>query len=175
VRDSSHRVIFESGALNADGSIQGNANDTDPASYEPHYSEIREPDQVQIYESILQDSKGGVTTGLLSAVGYVKDNRLLPHGFDKTTATAEIAVHGGALTDQGFTDRGQRLRYSVDHGGAAGPFEIEAQLWYQPIGYRWAQNLKAYDAHEIQRFSGYFESAGAATATLLATAVATSQ
>ena len=175
VRDSSHRVVFESGALNADGSIQGNANDTDPARYEPHYSEIREPDEVQIYESILEDSKGGVTTGLLSAVGYVKDNRLLPHGFDKTTATAEIAVHGGALTDQGFTDRGQRLRYSVDAGGAAGPFEIEAQLWYQPIGYRWAQNLKAYDAREIQRFSGYFESAGAATATLLATAVAASQ
>jgi cytochrome c551/c552 len=175
VRDSAHRVIFESGALNADGSIQGNANDTDPSRYEPHYSEIREPDQVQVYESILQDAKGAVTTGLLSAVGYVKDNRLLPHGFEKTTATADIAVHGGALTDQDFTGRGQRLRYSVDAGGAAGPFEVEAQLWYQPIGYRWAQNLKAYNAREIQRFTGYFEAEGAASATLLATAVATSQ
>jgi hypothetical protein len=175
VRDRSRRVIFESGALNPDGSIQGNANDTDPARYEPHYSEIREPGEVQIYESILQDSNGAVTTGLLSAVGYVKDNRLLPHGFEKTTATADIAVHGGALTDQGFTDRGQRLRYSIDATGAAGPFEVEAQLWYQPIGYRWARNLRAYDAREIQPFTGYFESAGAASATMLATAVAMSQ
>jgi hypothetical protein len=175
VRDSSHRVIFESGALNADGSIRGNANDADPARYEPHYNEIREPDQVQIYESILQNSNGAVTTGLLSAVGYVKDNRLLPHGFEKATATADIAVHGDALTDQNFTDRGQRLRYSVDTGGAIGPLEVEAQLWYQPIGYRWAQNLKSYDAREIQRFAGYFEAAGAASATVLATAVASSQ
>ena len=35
---------------------------------------------------------------------------------------------------------------------AAGPFRVEASLRYQPIAYRWAQNLKAYDAPEPQRF-----------------------
>jgi hypothetical protein len=174
VRDSAHRVIFESGALNADGSIQGNANDADPARYEPHYSEIREPDQVQIYESILQDSHGAVTTGLLSAVGYVKENRLLPHGFEKTTATAEIAVHGDALTDQGFTDHGQHLHYSVDVGDATGPFEIQVELLYQPIGYRWAKNLQSFDTVETRRFTGYFDAAGSSTATMLAKASAAS-
>jgi hypothetical protein len=170
VRNATHAVIFESGALNADGSIQGNDNDLDPARYEPHYTEIRSADQVQIYEDILGDAHGAVTTGLLTAVGYVKDNRLLPHGFDKTTAAPEIAVHGAAASDVGFDGSGHRLRYSVDVGPAIGPFEIDAELLYQPIGYRWAKNLGAYDAPEPRRFSGYFEAMAPASATLLAKA-----
>jgi hypothetical protein len=65
VRDGSHNTIFESGALHPDGSIQGNQNDIDAARFAPHYSEIRNEDQVQIYESILKDSAGAVTTALL--------------------------------------------------------------------------------------------------------------
>ena len=86
VRDANGRVVFESGALNPDGSIVGNDNDEDPLKYEPHYREITSAQQVEIYEPILKDSNGKVTTGLLHAVGYLKDNRLLPHGFDKATA-----------------------------------------------------------------------------------------
>ena len=55
VRDARERIVFESGALNPDGSIAGNDNDEDPSKYEPHYSEIRSPDQVEIYESIIGD------------------------------------------------------------------------------------------------------------------------
>ncbi len=53
VRDRDGAMLFESGRLNANGSIEGNDNDIDPARYEPHYREIRSPDEVQIYESIL--------------------------------------------------------------------------------------------------------------------------
>src|SRR5207245_5313049 len=80
VRDGNGRVVFESGALNADGSVKGNDNDADPSKAEPHYTEIRSADEVQIYESILGDSQGRVTTGLLTAVRYLKDNRVLPRG-----------------------------------------------------------------------------------------------
>ena len=86
VRDGSGHVVFESGELNPDGFIVGNDNDEDPLKFEPHYREITSPEQVEIYEPILKDSQGKVTTGLLHAVGYLKDNRLLPHGFDKATA-----------------------------------------------------------------------------------------
>ena len=55
---------------------------------------IDRPDQVQIYESILGDADSHPTTGLLSAVRYLKDNRLLPRGFDKATADPQIAVFG---------------------------------------------------------------------------------
>jgi hypothetical protein len=170
VRDRNHRQIFESGGLNPNGSIQGNDNDEDKTRYEPHYSEIRSADQVQIYESILKDVNGNVVTGLLSAVGYIKDNRLLPRGFDKATAEPDIAVRGAALEDPDFNDRGHRLRYSVELGAAPGPYEIEAELWYQPIGYRWANNLKPYDTDESRRFNGYFDAMSQGSAVLIAKA-----
>jgi hypothetical protein len=173
VRDRDHRQIFESGGLNPDGSIQGNDNDEDPARYEPHYSEIRRADQVQIYESILKDANGNVTTGLLSAVGYIKDNRLLPRGFDKATAEPDIAVRGAAFEDPDFNDRGHRLRYSVELGAAPGPYEIEVQLWYQPIGYRWAANLRPYATDESRRFNGYFDAMSQGSAVLIAKASST--
>jgi hypothetical protein len=167
VRDAANRVVFESGALRPDGSIEGNDNDADPKRFEPHYTEIRSSDQVQIYEPILKDQNGNVTTSLLSAIGYAKDNRLLPHGFEKATATPDIAVYGGAAQDLAFNDSGHRLRYSVEVGTAPGPFRVEAELWYEPIGFRWANNLKPYDAAEPKRFTGYYDAMASGAATLL--------
>ncbi len=60
------------------------------------------PDQVQIYESVMRDRAGRPTTGLLTAVGYAKDNRLLPRGFEKATADPWIAVIGDGRPDAGF-------------------------------------------------------------------------
>src|SRR5690242_10844000 len=171
VRDRNDRVVFESGKLNRDGSIQGNDNDADASRYEPHYTEIDRRDQVQIYESIMKDPAGRVTTGLLTATGYLKDNRLLPHGFDKRTADKNIAVLGAAFDDPNFTAEGDRVRYLVALGNAEGPLKIDAELWYQPIGYRWANNLKPYhNADEPRRFNAYYDAMGPATAVVLARA-----
>jgi hypothetical protein len=174
VRDRNHRTVFESGALNPDGSIQGNDNDSDPARFEPHYREINDSQQVEIYESIMKDPAGNVTTGLLSAVGYLKDNRVLPHGFNKGTAEKDIAVFGEAASDPGFTGAGSQVRYSVSLGDAQGPFEVKAELWYQPIGFRWANNLKPYGkATEPRRFNTYYDSMGPGTGVILTEATAT--
>ena len=64
VRDRNGRVVFESGTLRPDGLIIGNDNDADPQRYEPHYREITSSEQVQIYEDIMADSNGNVTTFL---------------------------------------------------------------------------------------------------------------
>jgi hypothetical protein len=172
VRDGAGRVVFESGAVNADGSVTGNDNDADASKFEPHYTEIRSADQVQIYEDILGDARGAVTTGLLSGVRYLKDNRLLPRGFDKRTASADVAVHGEALDDPDFAAAGDRVRYAVPIGRASGPFTVSAELLYQPIGFRWATNLKSYTAAEPQRFTGYYAAMASAGTTTLATAQA---
>jgi hypothetical protein len=170
VRDRGGRVAFESGALRPDGSIAGNDNDADKTKFEPHYREITSADQVEIFESILGDINGQVTTGLLNGVRYLKDNRLLPHGFDKRTAEADIAVHGDAADDPNFSGGGTRVRYSVPVQGD-GPFTVDVELLYQPIGFRWAQNLKSYDsAFEPHRFTGYYDAMAPGTAATLARA-----
>jgi hypothetical protein len=155
VRDAAGAVLFESGAVRADGSIQGNANDEDAASFEPHYAEITRADQVQIYEPILVDWQDRVTTGLLFGVRYIKDNRLLPAGFDKGAVSADVAVFGEALADPDFTAGGDRVRYRLPVA-AAGALTVEAELMFQSIGFRWADNLTAYPAFETERFVAYY-------------------
>ena len=173
VRDAEGRVVFESGALRPDGSIVGNDNDADPKKFEPHYTEITKPDQVEIFEPILKDLSGSVTTGLIAAVGYLKDNRILPRGFDKTTAVPDVAVHGGAADDPNFTGGSSVTHYTVQGGNASGPFKVEAELWYQPVGFRWAHNLEFYQAAEPQRWVKYYDENAAHNAVVLAHAEAT--
>ena len=169
VRDTRGEPVFESGAVDAAGRIAGNDGDTDPLTYEPHYEEIGRPDQVQIYEPILGDPRGVPTTGLLTATQYLKDNRLLPRGFDKGTADAEIGVYGGAARDADFAGAGDRVRYAVPVSGG-GRFSVEVELRYQSIAYRWAHNLEKYDAPEPRRFVGYYDSMAAGSSVVVARA-----
>jgi hypothetical protein len=168
VRDRSGETVFESGAITPAGRIVGNDNDDDPLRYEPHYREITQSWQVQIYESIMRDAYGAVTTGIISGLGYAKDNRILPLGFDKKTASQDIAVVGDAASDPAFVGGSHRTRYNIDVSRAAGPFRIVAELWYQPIGFRWAQNLRLQPARETDRFVSYFESMADVSGTVLA-------
>lgn len=175
VRDRSGAVVFESGAVTPDGRIAGNDNDADAARFEPHYYEITAGDQVQVYEPILGDPAGAVTTGLLTAVSYLKDNRLLPRGFDKRTAPKDVAVHGTASADTDFAGGGDRIRYAVDVSGATGPFTVNVRLYYQSIGYRWAKNLAGRTDAESARFTRYYDAMAAGSAVVLAESSATTE
>ena len=175
VRDRAGKTIFESGAIGPSGSIQGNANDADATAFEPHYTEIREPDQVQIYESVMRDQSGAPTTALLKGLGYLKDNRLLPIGFNKITAEPRIAVVGEAVQDQNFTGGEDRIRYSIQAAGE-GPYQIDVELRFQVIAFRWAENLRPYDSAETKRFVRYYSEMSAASSEVLAkTSVTTSR
>jgi hypothetical protein len=172
VWDAAGDVVFESGGLNPDASIRGNANDVSASRYEPHHTMIDDPEQVQIYEAILGEPDGSVTTVLLSAITYLKDNRLLPDGFDKRTASEDVAVHGGASADEDFVGGSDRVGYVSDVSGAEGAFIVDAELMYQPVGYRWAHNLGGHEAGEIGRFIGYYEETADRSAVVLAAAKA---
>jgi hypothetical protein len=169
VQDAANRVLFESGAVSGAGAIAGNDNDADAAAFEPHYTEISGSNQVQIYEAIMADAGGRVTTGLLSGMRYVKDNRLLPEGFDKAMAHADIAVHGAAAGDADFAAGGDRIRYRLPID-AAGPLTVTAELLYQSVGHRWAQNLRVRPAAETDRFVRYYEAMSHVTTAKLAAA-----
>jgi hypothetical protein len=161
VKDGGGKTIFESGAIGQDAKIVGNDNDEDGSRFEPHHLVIERPEQVQIYEAILGDSAGRVTTGLLFAVKYLKDNRLLPSGFDKQKVEADVAVRGEALGDADFTDGGDRVRLRIPVGQGTAPFKVEAELLYQPIGYRWAENLRKVDAAEPRVFTRAYDALAA--------------
>jgi hypothetical protein len=167
VTEAGGAVVFESGPFRPDGSIGGNDNDLDPAAFEPHWEVITRPDQVQVYEAVMVDREGRVTTGLLSAWEYVKDNRLLPEGFQPESAPEEIAVRGRAHQDADFAGGGDRTIYEVEIRGARMPLRVEAELWYQPIGYRWARNLAGRGAAETDRLVAYYEAMAEASAVRL--------
>ena len=88
---------------------------------------------VCIYESVLQDTEGEVTHTLLRGASYIKDNRLLPIGFDVGTAPADVAVYGGVSDDHDFVGGGDSVAYEVDIGRGAGPFSVSAELLYQAV------------------------------------------
>jgi hypothetical protein len=168
VLDRNGTVVFESGRLNPDGSIAGNDNDEDRSRFEPHYGEIRSPEEVQIYEAILGAPGDKVTTVLLAATHYLKDNRILPLGFNKATADGDISVKGGAAEDADFEGGGDRVRYAVPVDESARPFTVRAELWYQPISYRWAHNLGDLPSAEAERFISYFEAFSTSSGVILA-------
>jgi hypothetical protein len=170
VRDRDDRVLFESGAFRSDGSIAGNNNDNDATRFEPHYAAVTAPDQVQIYESVMGDAASAPTTALLKAVRYLKDNRLLPRGFDKRSAHPDVAVIGEARDDADFLAGGDRVRYSVAVGDTPGPLRVDVELWFQPVAWRWADNLRRYDAAETRRFVAWYDAMSAASAVVLARA-----
>lgn len=174
VTDRNGQTVFESGALQQNGSIAGNDNDDDAACFEPHYVEITRADQVQIYETIMVDPEDRVTTSLLTAIRYTKDNRILPKGFDKSTAPADVAVHGQADQDDDFQAATDRVAYRIPVATAQGPFHVQAELWYQPIAYRWAHNLKLKSAMEIERFTRYYEAMSSESGTMLTSTESTS-
>jgi hypothetical protein len=85
----------------------------------------------------------------------------------------EIAVQGGALGDENFIGGSDKIRYSVNTGNSQGPFQVEAELWFQPISYRWADNLKSYNAKEPQRFTKYYEEMAPGSGLMVARATTT--
>lgn len=170
VRDGQGHIVFESGAVRPDGSVVGNDNDVDPTKFEPHYRRITEPGQVQIYESIMGDFAGRVTTGLLYGSHYLKDNRMLPAGFDKASAGPLIQVVGDARNDPAFQAGTDTVRYDVAAKGSG--FRVSTELLYESIGYRWAHNLDGYQASEPQRFARFFAQGASSAAKPVARAEA---
>jgi hypothetical protein len=159
VTDANQQVFFESGQPQADGSIAGCDADETEGAYEPHYATISEPNQVQIYESVMHDVDGNVTFTLLEAANYLKDNRILPRGFIKGTAGDDFAVKGAAMQDDDFVGGAHQVTYQIDVQGHPQPFEVSVELLYQSIAYRFADDLRQVDAALVEEFLSYYDAA----------------
>jgi hypothetical protein len=82
------------------------------APVQPHYQLIDSGSQVQIYQELVRDSDGMLTTSFLHRVEPIKDNRIRPKGFDpqffaQSTSPyiQELAVlHGEEAHDPYYVD-----------------------------------------------------------------------
>jgi hypothetical protein len=109
-------------------------------TFEPHYELITAADQVQVYEAIMANNLGEVTYTLLRGKEYLKDNRILPAGFNKLNAASDIQVVGGALSDDNFVGGSDEIRYRID-SLPAGSYTVKVELVYQTLADGFAQDL----------------------------------
>ncbi len=89
--------------------------DVDPGTgeqaYQPHHLTITRQNQVQIYQELVKSPEGRFTTSFLSLLEKVKDNRLLPIGWNpkgpkgfSPKFAKETKPAGKALEDKLFLD-----------------------------------------------------------------------
>jgi len=151
-------LLFSSGDTDSEGGIIGVDDAPSSQEYEPHYDIISHQDEVQIYEGIMGNWEGEKTYTLLRASSFLKDNRILPRGWDDGSAPLEIFPRGEALADINFIGGEDIITYRVQLKDmqAGQELVIEAELKDQTLSHPMVHDLEAVqekdDSGVIQRF-----------------------
>lgn len=154
-------TLFKSGLLRGDLEVEG--HDT---GYEPHHNVITSPDQVQIYEMVMGDVAGNVTTVLERAATPLKDNRLVPLGFTTahpvydTTLVAGVPSSDTDFNRDAWGNEGSGtdvVRYHVPLGGYGGGLRAIARVYYQPVPPGWNAEMFAFSSPSIDAFRDMLE------------------
>jgi hypothetical protein len=117
------------------------------APIQPHYQLINSGSQVQIYQELIRDSDGILTTSFLRRVQPVKDNRIRPKGFDPkffarsdSPYIRELAVlHGEEARDPDYVNPkltgADKIEYRVplDADTLSRADHVQVTLYYQSI------------------------------------------
>jgi hypothetical protein len=164
VRDKSEAVVFRSGGYDDAGVIVDSggtplASEAVGGPHQPHFEEISGDGQVQIYESVMGDLDAKPVFRLLQGTDYLKDNRVLPKGWNPGHPDAPKVTPVGVDGDADFTGGGDVTRYRVNAPAAAGPYTVEVELCYQTLGSRFAAELFAVDVSEVRAFERMFKEA----------------
>jgi len=172
--DANGDTLWISGATNAMGALidvagnplpgelwwQHDCSARLPNAWQPHHERITRPEQVQIYQELITDAKGQLTTSFLSINGHLKENRLQPHGFLGEAERVAIAAAlgdstppphlgvfamdenlGRAVGPEGEAEHDpdyhngsgiDRIAYSIS-GLRGKPASAQAKLYYQAI------------------------------------------
>lgn len=155
-------TLFFSGKMNSEFEVIGQN-----PSFEPHYQVISQEDEVQIYEMVMGDVNGNVTTVLERAKFPIKDNRLPPAGFTSTHSAYDstlVAGVGSGDTDfnleNGVEGTGSDMLYfHVPMKGEWRPLIVSARVYYQPTPPKWMAEMFAESTAEIESFKGMFNAA----------------
>ncbi len=162
VIDEASDTLFHSGQM--DDSFQLVHENED---YEPHYDMINEESQVQIYEMVMGDVNGEVTTVLERADTHLKDNRLPPLGFSSQHFSYDtVQITGMALADDNFNKSGNEegsgkdyIRFHVPINGNTSDMVVIAKVYYQTVSSKWLNEMFSHASTEIDDFKSYYEAA----------------
>ena len=132
-------------------------SNTDRENFKPHYQQINNEDQVQIYEFVMGDTKGKVTTILEKAYVPLKDNRIVPAGFQHSHANYDtVRVVGRATGDsEYFNGSGaESVIYSFSRSVISINAKVKASLYYETSPESWLHELfeKADFDEDIYRY-----------------------
>ncbi|MFQ5944167.1 MAG: hypothetical protein ACE5JF_11490 [Anaerolineales bacterium] len=152
VVDGNGQIVFESGGVDASGRIVHNNGDKDITALEPHYLAIVQQEQVQIYESIMMNADGEITTHLMQAAQYLKDNRIMPAGQDKFGAVESIQPRGKAVGDEDYQGGVDEIQYAIDLRQEQGPFSVTVEVLYQSIAHPWIEAMRGRGSEETEGF-----------------------
>ena len=155
-------TLFSSGVAKANGTIQG-INSLP----QPHYTVITREDQAQIYEMIMGDVNGNVTTVLERGATHLKDNRIPPLGFANDHPVYDtVQIVGEAFTDPNFNRNGNfqgtgkdKIFYKLPINALAGNVNISAKVYYQAVPPHWLDEMRTFSAPEIDAFLAMYDAA----------------
>ncbi|MEA1875947.1 MAG: T9SS type A sorting domain-containing protein [Bacteroidota bacterium] len=158
--DATGDTLMHSGAPKPNNQFEG-----DNEVYQPHYQLISESNQVQIYEMIMGDEDGEMTTELLRAVNPLKDNRIPPRGFSNQHLSYDtVRIVGQADLDANFNrDEGiqgsgsDQLTYEVSVKSGSGAVKITAKVYYQTISEEWLQDIFDSGTEESVDFKAMYD------------------
>ncbi len=161
--DAQGDTLFQSGAWDGTNEVIGH-----DATYEPHYETVTQGDQVQIYEMVMGDVNGDVTTVLERAATTIKDNRPVPQGFSTAHYAYDTTrIEGVPATDLDFNhdalgvegNGGDITRYHIPLGGYAGALTVHARLYYQPVPPKWNAEMFSEHSAPIDTFRTMYDNA----------------
>ena len=150
--------FYSNGVLDPEGNIEGRDH-----PFEPHHQVSRSGDDVQIYEMVMSDLGGHLTTRLNAAYQPLKDNRLLPTGFRVDhTVFDTVATWGNVNEDPDFTTESNngldRIEYRIPLSGRTGLADLSVSLRYQTLPARWMADLFTNDSVEqVTQFKSMYQ------------------
>lgn len=152
-------TIFESGKFDSQGDF------LTKSGFEIHHDIISNEEDVQIYEAVLGNTLNEVTTILLEASQYLKDNRLPPVGFiNGQLYDSLIAITGKAKEDDNFNKNSSgvegsgsdQISYKFPFAGNTLKYGFE--ICYQSIKPDYINHLSESSSEESKQFIQMFDS-----------------
>lgn len=122
------RTTFESGRVDGYGRFVAASPEGDrlvePKPSFPHLDVVDRQELVQVYESVPVTATGAPAHRPLDCVKYAKDNRLLPHGFDRKNPYASYTASVGIDSDANW-GTSDTVRYRVADAPPGATIEVE--------------------------------------------------